>query len=65
MISYKWNQKMADWYSVFGYLRCSRPEVFCKKVAPKKFVKFVKFTRNYLCWIHFFSKVAGFRDSEK
>ena len=53
---------MADRYSVFGYLRCSRPEVFYKKVAPKNFVKF---TGNYLCWIHFFSKVAGFRDSEK
>ena len=38
--------------------RSSRPEVFCKKVVLRNFVKF---TGNHLCQGLFFNKVAGLK----
>ena len=39
-----------------AYIRSSRPEVFCKKVLLRNFVKF---TGKHLCQSLFFNKVAG------
>ena len=44
--------------SLFVFFRRSLPEVFYKKGALRKFIKF---TRKHLCQSPFFNKVAGLR----
>ena len=42
--------------SSHSFFRSSRPDVFCKKGAPRNFAKF---TGKFLCHSLFFNKVAG------